>query len=81
MSIIGRRTAETIALAAIGDGVMALIKPREHVALWSTGPAWWRRMVEPFERSPGLTRAMGAAGIAFGLWLAMRAEGEAGDEA
>jgi hypothetical protein len=80
MSIIGRRTAETIALAAIGDGVMALIKPREHVALWSSGPAWWRWMVEPLERRPGLTRALGIAGIAFGLWLATRAEGEAEDQ-
>lgn len=81
MSIIGRRTAETIALAAIGDGVMALVKPREHVALWSAGPAWWRRMVEPFERRPGLTRAAGIAGIAFGLWLASRAEAESADHA
>ncbi len=81
MSIIGRRITEAVALAAIGDGMMALLRPREHVALWRDGPSWWRKAVGPFARRPGLTRAAGAAGVLLGIWLATRQEGTRSDEA
>ena len=74
MSILSRRIGEVGGLAAIGDGTMALLKPREHAALWRGGPQWWDRTVAYFEERPGLTRTLGAAGILFGIWLAARQE-------
>ncbi len=74
MNIVGRRITEAISLAAIGDGMMALVRPREHIALWRGGPEWWDKSLEPFARRPGLTRVVGAAGILFGIWLASRQE-------
>jgi len=56
----------------VGDGVLALLQPRGHVALWSQGPWAWRRMIAPFRASPALTRAGGLLEIGLGLWLAAR---------
>jgi hypothetical protein len=72
MSIVTRRIGEVAALASIGDGTMALLKPRKHAALWRGGPDWWDRSVRYFEERPALTRTLGAAGVLFGVWLAAR---------
>ena len=45
MSILSRRIAELIGLATIGDGMMAVLKPKEHAALWRGGPQWWDGMI------------------------------------
>lgn len=79
MGIVSRRVAETTAMAAIGDGMMAFLRPRTHAALWRGGPRWWDRSVAYFEERPKLTRTLGAAGILFGIWLATRQE-DAGPE-
>jgi len=80
MSIFARRMAEVIGLAAIGDGTMAMLKPRRHAALWRGGPSWWDETIRYFEERPALMRAAGVAGIAFGIWLAARMD-EAGADA
>lgn len=74
MTLAGKRTAELLALGMIGDGVLALLRPRGHVGLWREGPRAWEALIEPFARRPMLTRAAGIAGIAAGLWLASRSE-------
>lgn len=74
MGLASRRIGEVIALAAIGDGAMAMLRPRGHTALWQGGPAWLDRMMEPFARRPGMTRALGAANMLFGIWLANKVE-------
>jgi hypothetical protein len=61
---------------AIGDGTMALLKPREHAALWRGGPLWWDDTVRYFQERPTFTRTFGAAGVLFGIWLAARQEPE-----
>ena len=69
-----RRLLETLAMAAIGDGVLCMISPRRHTGLWLSGPEWWRRAWAPFVEHSTLTRLLGAVGVGFGLWLAWRQE-------
>ena len=66
------RWRELIAIPLIGDGVLGLVIPARHVRRWQAGPAWWRDAMRPFVRHPQLTRWVGAAEIAVGLWLATR---------
>jgi hypothetical protein len=67
-----RRMKETFAIIAIGDGAIELISPREHSLLWETGPEGVRRLARLSAENPKYMRLMGAAQIAFGLWLALR---------
>lgn len=68
--MIAERVKECIGMMMIGDGVLGLVSPQRHVALWESGPPWWRSMMEPFVDRPTLTRCVGAALLAGGLWLA-----------
>jgi hypothetical protein len=67
-----RRMKETFAIIAIGDGAIELISPREHSLLWETGPEGVRKLARFSAENPKYMRLMGAAQIAFGLWLALR---------
>jgi len=77
-SLPSRRTLEALGMMMIGDGVLALIEPRRHAALWRMGPAPMRRTVAWFERRPALTAGLGAAEIVIGIWLATRQSKAAG---
>ena len=68
----GRRIKETFAIITIGDGAIELVAPREHSLLWETGPESTRKVARFFADNPGYMRLLGAAQIAFGLWLALR---------
>jgi hypothetical protein len=70
--MIAERVKECLAMMMIGDGVLGLLEPRRHATLWEAGPPWWRGMIEPFARRPGLTRCVGAGEIVLGVWLASR---------
>lgn len=65
------RAAELLAIMMVGDGVMALVRPRHHMRLWTLETPGLREFAEGFERRPVLTRAVGAATIAAGLALAV----------
>jgi hypothetical protein len=67
-----RRMKETVAIVAIGDGAIELISPREHSLLWETGPESVRKLARFSAENPEYMRLLGAAQIAFGLWLALR---------
>ncbi|MDP8901521.1 MAG: hypothetical protein M3N33_10365 [Actinomycetota bacterium] len=67
-----RRAAETFAVLAMGDAIVELVSPKEHSLLWEVGPAWSRRIARFFAENPNLMRLLGAAQLAFGLWLALR---------
>lgn len=69
-SLAQKRALESLAMLAIGDGVLALLEARRHVLLWRRGPRLWRRTVTPFARHPQMTRLFGAATVALGVWLA-----------
>ena len=67
-----RRMKETLAILVIGDGVIALVSPREHSLLWGVGPEGARKVARVFAEHPNYVRLISAAQIAFGLWLALR---------
>ena len=67
-----RRLKETFAIVAIGDGAIELISPREHSLLWEVGPECVRKLARFSAENPTYMRLLGAAQIAFGLWLALR---------
>lgn len=67
-----KRLKETVAVLSIGDGAIELIAPREHSLLWETGPQSVRRVARFFAENPNHMRLLGAAQIAFGVWLALR---------
>jgi hypothetical protein len=68
----GRRMKETFAIVAIGDGAIELLSPREHSLLWEVGPEGTRAVARFFAENPAYMRLLGAAQVAFGLWLALR---------
>jgi hypothetical protein len=67
-----RRMKETFAILAIGDGAIEVISPREHSLLWEVGPEDVRKVVRFCAENPNYMRLLGAAQMAFGLWLALR---------
>ena len=67
-----RRLKEIFAILTIGDGVIALLAPREHSLLWETGPESGRKLARFFADNPGYLRILGATQIAFGTWFALR---------
>ena len=67
-----RRIKETVAIVTIGDGLIELISPREHSLLWEVGPEGVRKLARLSAENPNYMRLIGAAQIAFGLWLALR---------
>ena len=56
----------------IGDGVLGLLRPAAHCAVWRTGSSAWDAVVDWFAARPMLVRACGAMEAAAGLWLAER---------
>jgi hypothetical protein len=75
MTNLTKRTAELAATFMIGDGLLGLLQPRRHVALWQdrAGGAEWT--VRPFVGHPGRRRLYAVVQIAAGLALAARQRG------
>ncbi len=71
-----RRIKETFAIIAIGDGAIELLAPTQHSLLWDAGPESVRRIARFFAENPSYMRLLGAAQIAFGVWLALRQYGD-----
>ncbi|MFO7655143.1 MAG: hypothetical protein R6X25_15190 [Candidatus Krumholzibacteriia bacterium] len=69
---MSERLKETVAIAMVGDGLLALVEPERHVRLWNSGPGLWRSAMDPFEKRPMVTRATAVAQVGLGLWLASR---------
>jgi hypothetical protein len=74
------RLQELMALMMIGDGVLAVARPREHCLVWLRGPQAWEHMIEWFADRPRLTRAVGVAETAFGLWWAFQQQPQTNGE-
>ena len=64
------------AMALIGDGVMAIVHPKRDARAWSAGPKVWQDLMNSLHDRPGLTRAIGVAQIAGGVWWALKQEKE-----
>ena len=67
-----RRLKETFAILTVGDWIVEVIFPREHSLLWEFGPSRVRKVARFFAENPNLMRLLGAAQVAFGIWLAQR---------
>jgi uncharacterized protein YjeT (DUF2065 family) len=59
-------------MVLIGDGVMALVHPEKDASAWKTGPKAWRNLMHALSERPALTRAIGVAQIAGGIWWALK---------
>jgi hypothetical protein len=66
------RLKETFAILTVGDGIIEVIFPSEHSLLWEIGPSRVRRVARLCAENPNLMRLLGAAQVAFGIWLAKR---------
>ena len=66
-----KRTAEMCAVFMIGNGLVGLLQPRRHVALWTSDQPWIDRFARPDrERTPATRRLYAGAQIAAGVLLA-----------
>lgn len=64
--------AESVAMMAIGDGVLGVVFPVQHSTRWEFGPEPWRKCMRMWADHPGLTRAVSFLQIAAGIVLASR---------
>ena len=64
------RIAEMAATFMIGDGLLGLIQPHRHVALWQQDAAGAELAVRPFVGRPNRRRVYAVVQIAAGLALA-----------
>ncbi len=69
-NLLLRRVLQCGALFLIGDGVMGLIKPRWHSALWHFGPDLARAVTEELADHPTTARIVYGAEAALGIALA-----------
>jgi len=76
MLIPSKRWKHFAAMVLIGDGIMALVHPRHDAEAWKIGPRRWRKLMRTMQDSPVLTRAIGAAQVAGGVWWALHQENE-----
>lgn len=62
------------AMVLIGDGLLALVRPRRDAKAWKLGPEPWRSLMGFFANKPELTRVVGVAQVAVGIWWVMQTE-------
>jgi hypothetical protein len=74
MSLASRRWKHFAAMALIGDGVMAVIRPQDDALAWKHGPAPWKSLMGELQERPLLTRTIGVLQIAGGIWWALQQE-------
>ena len=72
--MMGQRWKHFCVMFLIGDGMMAAVHPSRAAKAWVAGPKPWRDLMENLAEHPQLTRAIGFAEAAFGLWWAMQQE-------
>jgi hypothetical protein len=68
------RAKHFAAMVMIGDGVMAMIDPERDAKAWKKGPKVWRDFMHSLSKRPNLTRAIGMAQVAGGIWWALKQE-------
>ena len=71
-----KRKQHFMAMVLIGDGVMALVHPVRDAQAWKKGPKPWRNLMHFLSEHPSLTRAIGVAQVATGIWWAIQQDKE-----
>jgi hypothetical protein len=74
MSVESRRWKHFAAMALIGDGVMAVIRPEDDALAWKHGPAPWKALMGHLQDRPSLTRTIGVLQICGGICWALSQE-------
>jgi hypothetical protein len=74
MFLTQKRWKHFAAMALIGDGVMAVVRPEHDAMAWKTGPAPWKKLMHELHERPALTRVIGIAQIVGGIWWALQQE-------
>ena len=74
MSVASKRWKHFTAMALIGDGIMALIRPQDDALAWKHGPKPWKVLMGSLQERPALTRTIGALQIAGGIYWALQQE-------
>ena len=70
-----KRMKHFAAMVMIGDGVMAMVRPKQDAHAWKRGPRVWRGSMEWLAERPALTRVIGAAQIVGGvLWAVSQSD-------
>ncbi len=64
------RFKEFAAMVLIGDGILGLLAPAQHVARWRVGP--WREALGWAEQRPEFVRAIAAGEVVVAVWFARR---------
>ena len=59
MLAISNRWKNFVAMALLGDAVMAIVHPERDLSAWSVGPQPWRSLIKGLRSHPNLTRALG----------------------
>ena len=62
------------AMVLIGDGVMAIVRPKQDAKAWAHGPRSWKKLMRHLDRRPGITRLIGVAQVAGGIYWAISQE-------
>ena len=66
-----KRAKHFAAMVLIGDGVMAIVNPRNDARAWKTGPKLWHSLMGQLSERPGLTRVIGVAQVIGGICWAL----------
>lgn len=75
MLISSGRLKDFAAMLVIGDGLMAVLRPRGHAAAWKIGPEWWNNFMQCLQERPALTRTIGIAQTTVGMCWALAQQG------
>ena len=67
-----KRWKHFAAMALIGDGVMALVRPEHDAMAWKQGPEPWKKLMHVLHERPALTRVIGMGQIVCGIVWALQ---------
>ena len=70
---MNRRIAELMGMIFIGDGLLSMLEPRRHTALWMCGPKIYKQAAHKLEDNPAAARGLGLVLVGLGLWLSTKA--------
>ena len=68
------RMKHLTAMVLVGDGLLALLAPQREARAWRMGPEPFRTLMSVMASRPELTRWVGAAEVAAGIWWVLRDE-------
>jgi hypothetical protein len=74
MLLTSNRWKHFAAMVLIGDGVMAIVRPTQDAKAWARGPRIWKKWMHRLDRRPSLTRMIGIAQVAGGIYWAITQE-------